>query len=78
VTEHEGRVLCSACLRTTAVDTGRARHVVGALGTGALALLGVVAVWLFFSLLGELLLRLPDAVHEGSVFRPADTKADGS
>lgn len=63
VTEHEGRVLCAACIRKLTVARAvprRAllRNLAAVVPVG----LGLLAAWLFFYLLGRwLVLRQPEA-----------------
>jgi hypothetical protein len=67
VVEHEDRVLCSACLRReTHTGDGPGRRWAW-LGLAARAAVSFALLWLVFGLLGEGLLRLPDAYHEGVV-----------
>ena len=73
VTEHEGRVICAGCLREQ-VAARAARHtgrrwpgrVFSAARRGVQFTAGVVVAWLFFHLLGQLLLTLPDQFHAGT------------
>lgn len=68
VTEHDSAVVCAACLRarTNGQTRRRARWHAGRLAlAGAL---GVLAVWLTFYGIGRLLLALPTAFHEGTLW----------
>ena len=68
ITEHESRMLCAACLARQAGSHPGRRRVLRAL-TAPFALgIGLVAAWLFFQLVGAMLVRLPAAFHDG---RPA-------
>jgi hypothetical protein len=69
VTEHEERVLCAGCLRKVVKPPFTQRGGVVALVRGGQFLAGVFTVWLFFYLLGEALLTLPDSFHQGSVWQ---------
>ena len=70
VTEHEGRVLCSACLRSQTVvpETHRIRRGLARLLRPGLALAAFLAVWLFFQLCGQILLTIPSSFHEGTLW----------
>jgi len=69
VTEHEGRVLCAACIkRLTASEEERAPVLTAALWLAG-ACLGVLTAWLFFYAMSECLLALPSAFHEGTVWQ---------
>ena len=68
VTEHEDRVLCASCLNASAnADTdGTGR--LGALVRVVHFVLGTILLWVFFYHLGQLLLSLPSAFHEGTLW----------
>lgn len=63
VTDHAGRVLCAGCL--PARPPGRPKRATrgGLVWAVAVGGLGVLAAWLFFFLLGQLLLLLPSVFH---------------
>lgn len=68
ITEHDGRVLCAACLakltRPKAKGSGRwkvALRVVPAVA-------GIVFAWMLFYLAGSFLASLPSDVHDGTVW----------
>ena len=68
VTEHEDKVLCAACLRADAdtdrSDRSRFIRVVHMMHF----LLGATLIWVFFYYLGQILLSLPTAFHEGTIW----------
>ena len=69
VTEHEDRVICGACLKKLArLPQARRQGLVRTLTTVE-CLFGVVTVWFFFYLLGQVLLTLPSSFHEGTVWQ---------
>lgn len=64
VIEHEGRMICAACM-AQASGTGRQTgHVVNARWT-ALALGGLLLAWLIFYYLGVYLARIPSDFFSG-------------
>ena len=73
VTEHEGRILCSACLaRTTRPDatpTRRFRPGPWLAGIGGFGML-----WLAIHMAGRLLLTIPAEVHEGTIWERASSR----
>lgn len=75
VTEHGGRLICAACLRrvTQGVHTRRSGVVVVRLGSFILA---VLLVWGFFYTMGRVLLAIPSAFHEGTVWTRALTPGE--
>ena len=69
VTEHGDRVLCSGCLEKKAgsKQAGSTKialffHVTQFLG-------GTLVIWLFFYLVGYLLLSIPSTFHEGTIWK---------
>lgn len=69
VTEHEDKVICAACLRKLVKSPLIQRGwFLGGVRVGA-ALSGLLLAWMFFYLLGQGLLAVPSAFHEGTVWR---------
>lgn len=68
VTEHGGRVICAACLRTLAGRRPAGRRLPAGLGACAAAACGLLAAWVFFYYLGRMLLLIPTSFHEGSMW----------
>ncbi len=72
VTEHEGQIVCAACLAGASTGAGpRRRRLAAAVGPAARLARGVVLAWLFFSLTGKALLAVPASFHEGTVWEAA-------
>jgi hypothetical protein len=69
VSEHDGRVICAACLRNLLrpVAAGSFRFTT-LLVAGELAA-GLLTVWLFFYAVGRNLIAIPDSFHEGTVWK---------
>ena len=63
--EHDGRILCAACLKklTLAQQTEKRRW--SRLAMAASPIAGLFIAWLFFFYLGQLLLSIPSSFHEG-------------
>ena len=69
IAEHEDRVLCAACLRKLArVPLLRRRGFAGVVRLGQ-GLAGLLLAWFFFYLIGEALLAIPTAFHEGTLWQ---------
>lgn len=68
VTEHEDKVLCAACLRADADTDPSDRGQLGGLVQMMHFLLGATLLWVFFYYLGQILLSLPSAFHEGTLW----------
>jgi hypothetical protein len=69
VVEHEDRILCAACLAQTVRGTETKRRSFANLWRVGFAALGIATAWLFFNLLGHMLLRIPASFHEGTVWQ---------
>jgi len=69
ITEHDDRVICAACLRKLArVPLLQRRAFARVIRCGE-CLLGLMAAWFFFYLIGEILLALPSSFHEAAVWQ---------
>jgi hypothetical protein len=69
IAEHEERLICAACLRKVArVPLLRRRGLASVLGLGQ-CLLGLLAAWFFFYLIGQSLVKLPASFHEAEFWR---------
>lgn len=68
VTEHEGRVICAVCLEGYAAPARKGVSRLSAAGGLLQLLVGVVVLWFLFYLLGQGLLMLPAAFHEGTIW----------
>jgi hypothetical protein len=69
IIEHDDRIICAACLRKIArVPLTERRGFVSVIRLSQ-CLFGLFLAWLFFYLIGEALLRLPDSFHEGSLWQ---------
>jgi hypothetical protein len=69
ITEHEGRVLCAACigkqLEKAEAQTGFFSRVT----VTVFIFLGFLTAWFFFYYTGQSLLALPDAFHDGTLWQ---------
>jgi len=69
ITEHDDRVLCTACLAKLArVPFAKRPAFVRVLRLARCAF-GILMAWFFFYLIGELLLKIPSSFHEGTLWR---------
>ena len=69
VTEHDDRLICSACLKKIAAPArpgGRQLRLVVHI---AQFVAGLFIAWLFFYILGQTLLLLPASFHEGTLWQ---------
>ena len=69
ITEHDDRVICSACLKKLATRRSSSISALGWLLRPAQVAVGVLVAWLFFYAAGRVLLSIPAAYHEGSVWQ---------
>ena len=63
VSEHRDRVLCAECLRRESLPPPARRRTFVIARTVTRLAAGVLGAWLFFHLLGQVLLRIPDTFH---------------
>ena len=69
ITEHDDRVLCAACLRKMARVPLLKRQGFARIFRAAQVMLGLLAAWLFFYIIGNTLLSIPDSFHEGALWQ---------
>lgn len=71
VTEHDGRMLCTSCLRKSGQQGPRARRRIWpALGRGTACVASLFLLWMVFYVVGRLLLSLPTPFHDGTLWNP--------
>jgi|SRR5438067_5555509 len=68
VVEHEDRILCANCLAKILRATETKRRNFAGVWRVAFAVIGIAMAWLFFNLLGHVLLSIPASFHEGTVW----------
>ncbi len=69
VSEHDDRLLCAHCLaRLARPSLSKRYHLAGVFDAFRL-LLGFIVLWWCFYLLGQLLLAIPGAFHEGTLWQ---------
>ena len=69
VTEHDGRVMCAACLKKLAHTPLLRRPVIARLFQLTQCLACGVLLWFFFYFIGETLASMPSKFHEGSLWK---------
>ncbi|MCE5277950.1 MAG: rhomboid family protein [Planctomycetaceae bacterium] len=65
VTEHDGRVICAACLAAMMNPPRRGSGLLAGAAATLLAMMSLLIAWMFFHYLGAVLQRLPDTFHGG-------------
>ena len=69
VTEHDGRLLCAACLKSTAhVPLTQRSGFIRIVRLGQVTF-GLLVTVFFFYVLGRQLLSIPSSFHDGTVWR---------
>ena len=68
VAEHDDRVLCASCLRKLLAPEEKKKYPFRFLLRAIQVLCGLVALWLLFYYVGEILLLIPTSFHEGTVW----------
>ncbi|NQT92245.1 MAG: rhomboid family protein [Lentisphaerae bacterium] len=69
VTEHEDRVICARCLARQSRARARSESPIGSLFLAIRVASATLVLCLLFYYLGQGLLRLPSAFHEGALWR---------
>ena len=69
ITEHDDRVLCTACLKKLVRVPLTQRAAFANLIRICQCALGILVVWFFFFVIGEHLSRTPDSFHKESLWR---------
>jgi hypothetical protein len=69
VSEHEDRLLCASCLAKIAKKPLRQRGAFQLAARAARLCLGVLVAWMFFYGLASILMRIPTAYHQGSLWK---------
>ena len=65
VTEHNERLLCSACLGKLVTNHQARRARWGNVAIAGLSLAGFMMAWSFFYYVGQLLMTIPTSFHQG-------------
>ena len=68
ITEHEDRVVCSSCLRKLTATVEKKRRNFAPLGRAAATATGLLIAWIFFFLIGRMLVNIPAKFHEGTLW----------
>lgn len=76
VVEHDGKLLCAACLGRAAAATERRRQRLATVREAAKLLAGTLVLWLLFYSGGALLEKLPREFHDGTVWKKMIERAD--
>lgn len=71
ITEHDDRVICAACLKKLARAPFTQRSGFVGVVRAVQLTFGLTVLVVFFYLLGQSLLSVPDSFHDGTVWKPA-------
>ena len=69
ITEHDERIICSACLARLTIRPEKEKRGFGRLVIPVYLAVGIVSAWLFFYFIGRLLVSTPSSFHEGTVWK---------
>jgi len=69
ITEHEDKVLCASCLRKRLKGSGQTSRGRQWLYNWAQFLSGLVLIYIVFYYFAQVLLALPTAFHEGTIWQ---------
>jgi hypothetical protein len=68
ITEHDNRVICSACLKKLVAKEAKPRRSFTATLRPVALLGGVLAAWFFFYLIGHWASAIPSSFHAGTLW----------
>ena len=68
MTEHEDRVICASCLEKLQTVMGGKQTTFGRIAPSIRGVTGFIILWFFFYLLGQILLKIPVAFHDGTIW----------
>ncbi len=68
ISEHEDRVLCTACLSKVAAPKVEKTRDFEGVWLAVQAMAAVVVIWFFFFLVGQGLLAIPAEFHKGQIW----------
>ena len=69
VTEHQGRVVCAACLRRIGAASSQRRRGMRRIIAGSVfPACGLALAWACFYAIGRLLALIPASVHDGTIW----------
>lgn len=68
ITEHDDRVICAACLKRVIQKLEIKHERFAGVVRIFQCMFGVLIAWVFFFVLGRLLLTIPDSFHEGTLW----------
>ncbi|HEY1847911.1 MAG TPA: hypothetical protein VGG37_01835 [Opitutaceae bacterium] len=74
VVEHEGRILCAACLGRLEEKAARREGGRPAVARAATLVAGCLMLWLALFTLGRLLVKIPPRVADGSIWEDLEAK----
>ena len=69
ITEHDDRILCTACLARLTKRPLTKRLALTQIFWLLQCAVGLLIAWYFFFLIGEDLLKLPNSFHEGTLWQ---------
>lgn len=76
VSDHEGRVVCAACLVKLVRKTHAGNSRFLAVWRLVQTCLALIVIWFFFYLVGVTLLSIPSSFHEGKFWRLSPPDAE--
>jgi len=74
ISEHDERILCTACLAKLAAPVAQRPRRFAGLSLAALSVVAVVLIWFCFFVIGQALLAVPAAFHEGKIWQTEEAE----
>ncbi len=69
VSEHDDRVICASCLAKLNSPSSAKRSYAGGILRILQVTVGLLILWFAFYLLGQMLLKIPNSFHEGTIWQ---------
>lgn len=69
ITEHDDRIICSACLKKLTAKSEKKPRNLAPLARILAALVGFFLAWMFFFFVGRVLVNLPSSYHESAIWK---------
>ena len=69
ISEHDERILCTACLGKLVAPAARAPRSFESIFLVGQSLLAVAIIWFFFFLIGRVLVAIPSNFHDGKIWQ---------
>jgi hypothetical protein len=77
ITEHEDRVICASCLRERAGKREKRKSRLGGVLVAGRWAMAFLVAWIYFHCIARMLVSIPSAFHEGTLWSLIDPASVG-